>query len=311
MTIKYYDVSHYNTTFQPSGPTCAKATEGSTYTDPRFSYYRSTCASHGYPFLPYHFLRHGNIASQVAHCLSVVSKGTSLMLDVETASDGSVATLADVYAFMDAYNAASAGMVSLVYLPEWYWRSKLGHPILSGITARGAGLISSYYNVTAYTDNGPGWNNYLTTSAGISYTGGVIPSVWQYTDSPVDTNAFKGTQAELGQLWTFGVTKPGNPSVPVQEPDMPLTQADADLVAGTTLAHLLGNTGPTVAVALQSGYNTGKDTNADVATLATKLDALATALAALATKLDAALTAPTVTGTYNTSGTVTITHIDQ
>jgi hypothetical protein len=54
--------------------------------------------------------------------------------------------------------------------------------------------VSSLY--TTYSDNGPGWASY----------GGVAPVVWQYTDTPLDTNAFKGSVAELGDLWQNGTS---------------------------------------------------------------------------------------------------------
>ena len=41
MTITYKDVSHYNGNYHPTGPTAAKATEGTGFTDPQFATTRS------------------------------------------------------------------------------------------------------------------------------------------------------------------------------------------------------------------------------------------------------------------------------
>jgi hypothetical protein len=56
--------------------------------------------------------------------------------------------------------------------------------------------------------------------------------------------------------------------------EVALTQDDADLVAGAILSKILGSTGPTVAVALQSGYQNSVSTKNSTADLDSKLDAL-------------------------------------
>lgn len=234
MTIRYHDVSHFNGAYQPTGPTVAKATEGSTFTDSEFAAIRSRTRAGGWPFLAYHFLAHGNIAAQVAHVVSVVGRGQPVMLDVESEPGTPDPTLADILAFADQY-AAAGGRVTLGYLPRWYWSGHLGSPSLVGLRTRHIGLVSSLF--TTYSDSGPGWAPY----------GGLTPVIWQYTSTPLDTNAFKGTQAQLATLWANGTNNP-------PEVDMPLTQADADLVASTLLGRLLGNSGPVVAVALQSTF---------------------------------------------------------
>jgi hypothetical protein len=65
--------------------------------------------------------------------------------------------------------------------------------------------------------------------------------------------------------------------------DMPLTPADAKLVAGTTLGSLLGSSGPTVAVALQSGYGQILALVAEAAADKTRDAAVLAAVQALAT----------------------------
>jgi hypothetical protein len=65
--------------------------------------------------------------------------------------------------------------------------------------------------------------------------------------------------------------------------DMPLTTADAKLVAGATLGSLLGSSGPTVAVALQSGYGQILALVAEAAADKTRDAAVLAAVQALAT----------------------------
>lgn len=260
MTIRYRDVSHFQGPYQPTGPTVAKATQwlpnatDHTYTDPEFAGIRTRTRAGGWPFLAYHFLGHGSIPAQVAQVVAAVGHGQPLMLDVESQTGQPDATLDDVYAFADAYKAAG-GRVTLAYLPEWYWANHIGHPPLTGLDQRGIGLVSSLYG-HGYSDNGPGWDDYQTTQHGVTFHGGVKPVIWQFSDAPLDTNAFRGTQAQLADLWANGTADNTNPSVPVQEPDMPLTQADADLVVNTLILKGLGaHATPTVGVALQSTYN--------------------------------------------------------
>jgi Glycosyl hydrolases family 25 len=215
MTIHFHDTSHYQTNYQPDGPTIAKATEGTGYTDSAYTTTRQRTLAGGWPFLGYHFLRHGNVPAQVSHAVAVVGKGQPLMLDVETATDGTFPTLAEMFAFMDAW----PGVVSLCYIPKWFWAAKWGSPNLTSLVDRGAGLISSRY--TTYSDSGLGWDPY----------GGVTPIIWQYTSTPIDTNAFKGTEAELGHLFAHGTAAGGDDMTPEQAAQLSACQTILDGLA--------------------------------------------------------------------------------
>lgn len=201
MTIHFHDISSFQGNYDPTGPTIAKATEGSTWTDQWFVTNRLRTIAHGWPFLAYHFLWPGDIPAQVAHANAVIGAGQPLMLDVETTTTGAIPTLADVLSFMDLH-----GHVTLVYLPQWFWSGHWGSPSLAPIAERGAGLISSNY--TTYSDTGPGWAPY----------GGMTPVIWQYTADPIDTNAYRGSQDELAAVFTGQHLAP----TPPPEDDMAL-----------------------------------------------------------------------------------------
>lgn len=198
MTILYPDISGYDAGISLSGMAAVvvKATEGTTYTNPDYARVARDAASRGIPWAAYHFLHHNSSPSAQAQHYHQVAGNTPCMLDVETATDGTRATVGDALAFVQAL-AQLGGQVVLAYLPRWYWQA-LGSPDLRPLAAAGVGLVSSNY--TTYSDTGPGWAPY----------GGVAPVVWQYTDAhqlngfTVDMNAYRGTVDELHTLFAGG-----------------------------------------------------------------------------------------------------------
>jgi Glycosyl hydrolases family 25 len=178
MTFFFPDIASYEAGIRLDGLVLVsvKATEGTTYVNPDYARVVGDAGRLRIPVVSYHFLRHGNAAAQARHAVAVVGAGAPLMLDVETASDGSTATIADVNSFVTEYRARR-GRVSLLYLPHWYWQ-QIGSPDLRSFESSGIHLVSSNY--TTYSDNGPGWAPY----------GGVTPLVWQYTDAH-PLNGFK------------------------------------------------------------------------------------------------------------------------
>jgi hypothetical protein len=107
------------------------------------------------------------------------------------------------------YYNGLGGRVWSVYYPAWY----LG---LTGGSLSGLGvpvIASAYYS---YSDNNwPG-----------GY-GGIVPRIWQYTSTPIDMNAFKGTAAELAALINGGSSEMNltdtvtfSPAVLQQMPDL-------------------------------------------------------------------------------------------
>ena len=195
MTIFFPDVSSYTPNVDPAAypVLLARATLSSTVTDPSYTTFKAKAAAAGTVFVAYHWLNHGNLQAQAQHCFSVVGPGVPLMLDVEdeagnTGYNGPV-TVPDIIGFAAAYRALG-GTVSLCYLPFWYWSGAMSAPDLSPLNTAGLHLVSSNYPNNGYTENGPGWAAY----------GGATPVQWQYTDTPIDMNAFRGTAAEYAQL---------------------------------------------------------------------------------------------------------------
>lgn len=242
MTIFYPDVSHHQTglTIQPETPAvCAKATEGTSVTDPAYSGFKSQAAAQGAFFFAYHWLHRGNTDAQADHCRSIAGT-TPVMIDCEDTSD--VPTVSDCAAFANALRSRG-GVCTLAYLPHWYWQDHLGSPGLQPLAAAGLSLVSSNY--TTYSDTGPGWEGY----------GGLSPVIWQYSDShpygdrTVDFNAYRGTSVQLRALVT------GAPAVTTTEDDM--AHLDLELNAPRIL------TSPTVVggagwVCLSSDFGTGQ-----------------------------------------------------
>lgn len=205
MTIFYYDVYAGDGQIQlPSDAAAivAKATEGTYYRDSEYSWFKQQAANRNLPFSGYHFLN-GNEdpAAQAALYFSVAGT-TPCMVDVEPEDTAnSRPTVDQTVAFIEALHGLG-GRVWGVYFPQWYWDEVGGD--LSRLTAPRVVLVSSSY--TSYTESGPGWVSY----------GGATPVVWQFTSTPLDKNAFKGTQAQLADLFN-GVA----PS-PNAEDDMPV-----------------------------------------------------------------------------------------
>lgn len=185
MTIFYPDYSSFQgQATVPAGTPAivAKATEGTHYIDADYGYYKSTAERMGIPFSGYHFLKADiDPAAQALYYYNFAGS-TPCMLDVET-ENSSKPNVDQVLAFMTALKG-HGGRVWGVYFPQWYWGQVGGD--LSRLEAAGAGVISSNY--TSYSDGGPGWT---------PYGGAHQILAWQYTSTPIDMNAFKGTPAQL------------------------------------------------------------------------------------------------------------------
>lgn len=228
---------------------CAKATQGTSYTNPAYQAMKAEAARRGAFFGAYHFLMHGNAAAQADHCHAVTGNSVPLMIDHEPTTgaawgqgDGagtgpsaehlrrlaalsepqrgvaSAPTVADAEQFCDRYRQLG-GTVHQLYLPGWYW-AQLGRPSLATLARRNLHLVTSLYTGSPEDPAGRGWQTY----------GGMPPVyTWQYTASgsvngmaPVDVNAFRGsgtqdlagTLTEMRSLWTTGSLNGPHPPAP-------------------------------------------------------------------------------------------------
>jgi lysozyme len=188
-----------------------KMSQGSGYVDPYGAICQTWCAQQVFPFIGYHYATTDDPANQVAnwHC---ARGGNNVMIDFEDVDENGSATL-NMGIFWDlvqAFNAANVN-VALAYLPDWY-ANDIGAD-LSQFATSDIALVSSAYPMPdsfgpprdlyrgCDGDTGEGWAPYH----------GATPTIWQYTDCArisdinVDCNAYRGTSAQLAQLFT-GVT---------------------------------------------------------------------------------------------------------
>lgn len=256
--ISYPDIASYESGISLVGmpAVVVKATEGYGYVNPDYARVAADATRRGIPWAAYHFLRRGGAVSQ-ANWFHVHAGDVPMMLDVETAGDGTKATIDDVLAFV-AELRAWGGRPRLVYLPRWYWAG-LGKPDLTPLAAAGLALVSSNYPPAGYTDTGPGWEPY----------GGVTPTVWQYTDAhslngfTVDMNAYRGT------IDQFRALLEGDDMLDLTQP---IPSAATPDVPGRTLGDVLGD----------AWHGIHMDLPTQVAALTSKVDGLVTVLTTLA-----------------------------
>lgn len=216
MTLFYPDVSNNNwsntgqatyflSQLIPEGFSAVvhKVSEGNYFADPYWPAVRDWSHNNGLLCLGYHYVT-GNDPAAQAWTWNNNGGGPNAMFDWESNSGN----LGNFWAVVNAFNNAGVN-VSLGYCPHWYW-DEVGGGDFSRFAANGIGLVSSAYpggSGYAYDiynngggDQGQGWNSY----------GGGSPSAWQFTDRAdiagfnVDVNAFRGTPAQLEQLFTTG-----------------------------------------------------------------------------------------------------------
>jgi GH25 family lysozyme M1 (1,4-beta-N-acetylmuramidase) len=219
MTIAFPDISNFQKGLRIQPGTvavCAKSTEGTYFTDPSYSDFKTQAAAVGALFWAYHFLVEGNGAAQADYCFRFAGASVPVMLDVEPIpAQNSTPGIAEILAFTARYRQLG-GRVCVAYLPRWYWEH-LGRPDL---TVLGLPIVASGYP-GGYSDTDANWSPY----------GGVTPSIWQYTDSQpyggmsVDFNAFRGTVQELAAL--INGTSTGTSTGTTPMPNIPASIAAA------------------------------------------------------------------------------------
>lgn len=205
MTIFYPDLSSYQAGYKiPAGTPAvvAKATEGTYYLDSSFHDFQHQATVLGIPFSGYHFLKSESSPEAQAQYYYNFAGKIPCMIDCET-SGGSTPGVDWCLRFKKALESLG-GRVWSVYYPHWYLGVTGG-----SLDSLGVPVIASEYR--SYDDNN--WP--------ASY-GGITPQVWQYTSTPIDMNAFKGTAEQLFELIT-GETV--------------ITSADAAAIASAVYEH--------------------------------------------------------------------------
>jgi hypothetical protein len=146
-------------------------------------------------------------ASPQAHldlARSVIPLDVPVVLDVETAQDGSKPSLEHTRAVLAAFQGAGYH-TPLIYIPRWYWQG-WGSPSLAGLPPLWSShypdnvvgtLASEWADVPAFY-----WHGY----------GGLDVAVLQFTSSarivgyqPLDANAYRDTRDQLAALFNGGV----------------------------------------------------------------------------------------------------------
>lgn len=211
MTIFFPDVSHYDLDRgvileRGTVAVIVKATHGKLFVDRGYLTLLAQANTVGAYITAYHWLNHGDGAGQARYCWEQLGR-IPVMVDAED-QPGNTGytgpnTVQDILDFASILRDLG-GTCHLVYLPKWYWSSRMGSPDLTPLAKAGLHLVSSHY--TAYSDDGPGWDSY----------GGVAPVQWQYTNAlpygggQSDFNSFKGsldeyialTGGDLDMAWT-------------------------------------------------------------------------------------------------------------
>lgn len=230
MTFFGHDVSDYQAGYQPKAGefVIAKCTEGAHTHDPSWPTMLQRIKTAGAIPLAYHFLHSDSTAAdQAANTASAPGiHGVPIMVDaeVEGSSRPTVQTIAD---YTDLCRAKGL-TVKLVYLPKWYWE-QIGSPSLAPLIARGLSLVSSAYpGGSGYPgDSGSGWDSY----------GGMTPLIWQYSDQPLDEDAYRGTAEQLKAILGLGSPTPPPPPVHPPVPVQDYTVKTGDTMSSIAQAH--------------------------------------------------------------------------
>lgn len=184
-----------------------KCTEGTYYTDADYGNWLSQAKASGKLAVAYHFVSGEDPDAQAAHLLAhIIDKALPVMLDWEPTATYRP-TLAQLLAVADAL-VRHGLRPRLAYAPKWYCQ-QIGSPSLTGLSARGMGLVSSEYpGGSGYPgDNADGWSPY----------GGMTPILYQFTDVAVeggqtvgDRNAYRGTIGQFAAFLGTGIPAPSS-----------------------------------------------------------------------------------------------------
>jgi GH25 family lysozyme M1 (1,4-beta-N-acetylmuramidase) len=258
MTLFFPDISAFQEGIDLGGALAVaiKATESSDWANGDYGRARQNAGKHHAFAMAYHFLHGGATAAQARWCFEGgpgwggVGK-TPLMVDCEP-TGSSRPDVSDITGFVSDFRKLG-GVVHLVYLPHWYWE-QLGSPMLGPLADRNLALWSSAYSSYTDRDSGAGWRGY----------GGMVPSIWQYTNKlhfggmDIDFNGFRGTHPgdqsgaavsatvdQLAALASTGHLPAHKPAV--KPPDPPVSR---QAKGNESLRHAVNREGTTINRAL-------------------------------------------------------------
>jgi lysozyme len=178
------DVDFQNALASPSPGIILKATQGSSFVDPKFVMRSHEVMKCGKLLGAYHFCDASPYESQVKLFLSVAGgiRGR-LALDIEeNTSAGGTILIPDAANFALALD--TAGFEPIIYMP------------LFGPTGDGKGLPNKALG------RFPLWAvDYSQRDKPRLPAGWGFASLWQYTDNPVDSNRWYGTLPNLRKFW--------------------------------------------------------------------------------------------------------------
>lgn len=195
MTLFVADIASYQAGLVPAAlkPDCAalivKCTQGSGYVDPNYAAWLDEARHSGLLVGAYHYVDGSSPAAQAANLRAhIIDPTLVVMLDEEQVGLPQTLEVADAMTALGLH-------VRLVYLSRTYW-SAIGSPDLSKpFASRGLHLVNAAYPSSAAKPAAalyPG----DTASAWAAY-GGVVPSLWQFTESAteagqrIDVSAFR------------------------------------------------------------------------------------------------------------------------
>ncbi|KAJ4352154.1 uncharacterized protein N0V89_007501 [Didymosphaeria variabile] len=201
--VQGFDISHYQTTVDFEAAYAGglrfvyiKATEGTTYQDPKFSSHYSGATSAGFIRGAYHFAQPGSSSGAaqanyfVAHGGGWTSDGITLpgMLDLEVSDCGGLSTtqtVAWIKSFSDQYHSLT-GRYPVIYTNLSWWTTCTG-------------------NSDAFKDDSPLMLARWASAPGTIPGGWPYQTIWQYKDSNEfggDSDVFNGGEAGLKKLAT-------------------------------------------------------------------------------------------------------------
>jgi hypothetical protein len=208
VTVFLRDMSHYDGNESLAGfvGTTHKITEGTSFVDPEFARRLNAYHAAGVKVLgSYHVLHTGSLAGQLDHWLSTLDAltpwwrafpGFIMQIDAERWATDNVSP-DTVKSFARLLVGGAPG-----YKVTYASRGQYGN----GLAGIATDLWNAAYRSATYPgDNAADWAPYS----------GKTPVLWQYTDTPYDKNAYRGSLNELlaligGTVNTSQETSPGH-----------------------------------------------------------------------------------------------------